>query len=343
LRIAIITRSDYRSPRILAESLKLQLLDVGVEADVLFKISVLTRLNSFDKSKEKIKFHFWLRKKIANFFKDQEFLKKLKAYDAVIISECCPNGFWRDLYHIEKLRTILNKPVLFYEVYYLGNAPTQIRSLKESGSALIERYSWHLSVANVTEVWIKEVAPWSCIGLDLTNTGLKPVAKKEFIAIVDFKQPGYEKYREEQIKVLDELEIKTIELCGNYTLEEIRSIYKQAAVFFIQFPEAFGLPIAECLASGAHIITPSSSWPMAWRLDDNPGVHLDGKLPNIFTTYSSTEDLKIKLVELREKYELDKTPFEIFDLFIKHYAHYYYGDKTKLKEVIEKIREGQIN
>lgn len=342
MNIAILTRPDYRSPRILSESLKQQLERVDVNATIFYSIEVLTRLNCYCKQKSIVKFHFWLRKRLVNYFSDKKLLKELKSYDAIIISECSPNGFWLNYYHIEQLRVILKKPIILYEVYYIENAPTQVEKLRLAGEATVERYDWHLAVADVTEISKGSNGPWNCVGIDLTNLGLEPIAKDEFIAVVDFQQKGYEAYQEEQIKVLQDLNIKIIVLEGSYTLDEIRAIYKKAALFFVQFPEAFGLPIAECLSCGAQIITPSSSWPMSWRLDENPDIHKEGNLPNIFTVYNDRNDLKNKLRAIQKSYNLKITPFQIFETFIKYYPHYYYGNNIQLQSVLKRIKDNNF-
>ncbi|WP_439883021.1 glycosyltransferase [Pontibacter sp. MBLB2868] len=337
INIAILTRKDYRSPRILAESLKQLLNKAGVTVDIFYNIEVLLRLNTFQEAKHRLKFHFWLRRKLFNFFADRIFLEKLQTYDAVVISECTPNGFWKEYYNIEKLKHILQKPILFYEVYYLNNAPTQVANLQNDGHPLVERYDWHLSVSDVTEIRSQEPGPWSCIGIDLSAIGLKPVPKKEFIALVDFKQPGYEHIQAEQISVLKELGINMIVLEGQYSTQEIREIYQRVSVFFLQFPEAFGLPLAECLACGVQIFTPDSGWPMSWRLDENPTIHGPGNLPNIFSVYSNSKDLKRQLIDFRRGYEYEETPFKIFETFIFYYPHYYYGNPEEVINVLKRI------
>jgi hypothetical protein len=160
LKIAILTRPDYRSPRVLAESLHHQINSLSVSADILFDIDVLSRLFSYKEKAHKYRFHFWIREKFGNCFRDRNLINKLKQYDAIIICECTPNGFWKNHYNIEQLKKITNKPVLYYEVYYLGNAPTQVEKLINECNPTIERYDHHLSVANVTEIKDKS-GPWS--------------------------------------------------------------------------------------------------------------------------------------------------------------------------------------
>lgn len=183
LQIAILTRPDFRSPRILAESLKHQLRTFA-EVKIFYNIDVLNRLVSYKGSK--FSFHFWLKKKIGNYLSDKRILEQLKEYDAIIISECTPNCFWKNLYNIERLKEIVKKPILLYEVYYLGNAQTQLEKLRKLRDPGIDRYDWHLAVSEITETRGVPGKGWSCVGLDLSYTLLKPQSKKEFVALVDF-------------------------------------------------------------------------------------------------------------------------------------------------------------
>ena len=138
-------------------------------------------------------------------------------------------------------------------------------------------------------------------------------------------------------KVLDELGIKTICLSGKYTFDQIRSIYKKSAVYFMQSYEAFGLPIAECLACGVQIFTPNSGWPMAWRLDEKPEVHGPGILPTCFTVYDGEHDLRKKLFLFKQAYNLQMTPKIIFENFTLNYPHLYYGNQKEIIKAIENL------
>ena len=343
LKFAILTRRDYRSPRILAESLKCQIEKAGHIADVYLEIDSLSRLNKYNETDKSIKFHYWVRKKVINYLKDKWLIHSLKKYDAIVISECTPNGFWKELYHIEKLRYIIKVPVLYYEVYYLGNAPTQIDKLNKAGDPTIERYDFHLAVTEVTEIKTATNDKWSSVGLDMNNWNLSFENKIEFIALIDFAQEGYETYRQQQIKVLEELNIKYITLSGNYSVDEIRYIYKQSVVYFMQSSEAFGLPIAECLACGVQIFTPNSSWPMSWRLDNEPKVHGPGMLPECFTVYNDENDLKNKLLAFKKNYNSVTTSKLIFDYFILNYPNFYNGNPKQVQRVIEFISSKSVN
>src|SRR6185312_11022975 len=245
ITVAILTRPDFRSPRVLADSLKDQLERHGAAVKIFYEINLLNRLVSLRDSQ--LSFHFWFMKKLKNYLTDKKLLKKLREFDAIVISECTPNAFLKRLYNVEKFKKIIKKPVGLYEVYYLENAPTQIDFLKKNNNGLSNRYDFHLSVAEVTEIKKSLVSDWYPIGLKSESWGLKPLPKKEIIAIVDFVQPGYEIIREVQIKALNKAQIKYITLDRAYSFDEVRNIYQEAAIFFIQFPEAFGVSILECL------------------------------------------------------------------------------------------------
>ncbi len=339
MKIAILTRPDFRSPRILADALQMQLGKQGREVAIFYEISLLNRLVSFKNSK--LNFHFWLKRKLQHFFRDATLFRKLKSFDVVIISECTPNGFTRRLYNVEKFKRIINKPVGFYEVYYLGNAPTKIASLTKNDDALFERFDFHLSITDVAEIKTLPSKNWYPIGIYAESWNLKPTPKKELIAIVDFMQPGYEKHREIEIWALNKAGIKYISLEKQYSFEEIRGIYQQGAIFFVQFPEAFGVSILECLCCGVQIFTKESWWPMSWRLNENPQVHGEGIYPPCFTVYDNEEKLVNELMVFKENYNLTETPKKVFDIFLAHYPQFYYGNETELKRLMQSLSKGR--
>jgi hypothetical protein len=339
IKVAIITRPDYKSPRILAESLAEQFKKNGSFPTVYFEISRLTRLKKILKTPKTNKKHFYLRTKYKNFFKDFLFLKKLKKYDLIVICECTPNGFWKNTYHIEELKDKLKIPVYYYEVYYLGNTPSQIDSLIKQGNPTIERYDHHLCVSEVTEIIGKKNSNWSCIGLDMMGWGLTPLNKNEFIAVVDFIQEGFEEYHKEQVNALKRLGIKFIVLDKTYSISEIRKIYNSASIFFLQFPEAFGVSIAECLAAGCQIFTPNMSWPMSWRLNSSNDDIITETLPSCFTAYDGFDDLLKKLNDFFSDHNLETTPINIFQNFINNYPNFYFGNPKQIQKIIDEVSD----
>jgi hypothetical protein len=120
-------------------------------------------------------------------------------------------------------------------------------------------------------------------------------------------------------------------------VEEIRKIYCQASVFFLSFPESFGLPIAECFACGTYVFSPDNSWPMAWRLDEQPIPMGQGVLPDCFQIYRGAAELESKLDGIMGTYDAEKTPLKVFNTFLEHYDKFYYGDKLALKYILDQI------
>ncbi|MFT3679143.1 MAG: hypothetical protein QM791_02650 [Ferruginibacter sp.] len=335
MHAAILTRPGNRSPLILARSLKKQLENEGMSVVLSDRIAFLKRMVSYKDSG--LSFHFWLRNKIAHYFADRKILKELRKADVIIISECIPNAFRKRLYNVERLKAVSGKPVLLYEVYYLENAPTQVELLQQGDDPLQERFDAHLFVAPVTELR-KRAANAFCIGILANQWNLKPLPKKELIAIVDFAQPGYENYREIQIRALEKAGIRFISLERQYSIDEIRDIYRDAAIFFVQFHEAFGLPILECLCTGTQIFTPDTGWPMSWRLDENPQRHGQGILPGCFTSYDGEDDLQRKLMDFKQHFQPEETPRKVFDTFISHYPSFYHGDTAVLQQGIKYVQ-----
>jgi hypothetical protein len=138
------------------------------------------------------------------------------------------------------------------------------------------------------------------------------------------------------------LNIPYVSLEKSYTISEIRSIYMASTFYFMQSSESFGLPIAECLCCGSIVFSPDSSWPMSWRLDENPQVHGPGNLPECFIIYNGMEEMKIKLQNIISNYDLDNTPQKIFDIFYDHYPTFYDGNLKAVEEVFNKIKKKEL-
>lgn len=328
LHIALLTPSHSGSPKVLAETLAPLIEETNNEVKIYYRANALLRLTKVDKKKFKLLKNI-LRKIQA--FSDKRLFRTLKKKDLIIICGTTPFAFYRDTYNIEKLKTILpGLPIFYYAVQYLGNSPSLIKRLKNGNHKLFERYDWHLSVSPITEVRVKNKNCWSAIGLNLKSSGLRPVKKDKYFAVIDFVQPGFKDYRREQISVLEELRIPYFCLQKKYSTDAIRNIYRKASIFFLQSMEAFGLPIAECLATGSFIVCASSSWPMSWRLDENPRMHAPGQLPDCFLVYNNREDLVQKLKKNMQDYDLVETPQKVFKTFIDYYPDFYYGNKENL-------------
>lgn len=340
LKIAIVSRPENGSPKVLANCLFDALKPTSHKVEKFYRLNTFKRLVKYKKVKHKYSYPLWLVYKARHFFKDQLLLKQLKKFDLIIITDCTPMAFLEETYNIERLKMLMDPiPVFYYAVFYLGNGPTMIDYLKQHNQPGLERFDWHLSVSAVTEVRQAEGDHWTQIGINLKSTGLKPAPKSSFLAVVDFAQPGYEEVRNTQIRALKELEIPFISLDRPYSISEIRAIYKKAAIYFMQSYESFGLPIAECLCGGSYIFTANSGWPMSWRLDEKPEIHGPGTLPECFVLYDDLEDLKRKIQEIKHGYDLENSPQKVFDIFYKHYPSYYEGKPKILEEILKRVEQ----
>lgn len=310
------------------------LRQLGIEHKLFHEaIPFLMRLLPFSEKPKRWSnsFHFRVYNKWKHRQQDKKLLTELSGYDLIILSECLPNALWRNYLAIEELKRRVGVPVGSYSDGSMEIAPIHKRMVLDADDADETRFDFNLFVSDIIELRKKDYpANQQVIGLDLQYTGLAPLKRKEFIAVVDFAQDGYAAYREQQLRVLQSLGIKTIVLEGRYPIHEIRAIYQQAAVFFMAFPETFGLPIGECLASGTMVLTPDSGWPMAWRLDENPMPWGDGSLPDCFGVYKSDEELAALLTRIRQDYDLEATPKAVFETYLKYYPRHYFGDKEGL-------------
>ena len=338
VNVAIVTSADNGSPRVLAESLHDFISQTGHHSEVLYELGAVRRLKSYAEVKPDHGFLPWMLYKALHFFGDRMVLDRLKRFDAIVISECCPSAFLKHSLNIQKLRATVGKtPILYYEVYFLENAPTIVASLRNGNHYLTEQFDWHLAVSEVTEIRRKPERPWSQIGLYLKSSGLGPNLKNGLLAVVDYEREGHEEIRRNQIQLLEELRIPYISLEKRYTIQEIREIYQRATFYFMQSSEAFGLPIAECLSCGSYVLMPDSSWAMSWRLDENAQAHGPGVMAECFVVYSDVNDLRKRMTELKESYDLKETPRKIFEVFRKYYPTFYDGDLDSLKEVMRRI------
>lgn len=341
MKIAILTRPGDCFPNIISQGLSDMLNQLGVEHKLFYDaIPLLMRLLPLGEKPKRWanSLHFRVYNKIKHLRQDKQLLEELRSYDLIILSECLPNALWKNYLAIEEFKRKVRVAVGSYSDGSMEIAPIHRRMVLDQDDADESRFDFNLFVSDIIELRKKDYPDnQRVIGLDLQYTGLSPRKREEFIAVVDFAQEGYEAYREQQLRVLNALGIKTIELEGRYPMSEIRNIYQQASGFFMAFPETFGLPIAECLASGTLILTPDSGWPMAWRLDKAPMPWGGGQLPDCFRVYKDDDELATLLTGIRKEYDLVETPKKVFQTFLQHYPRLYGGDKDALKEMLERF------
>ena len=340
MRIAIFSRPGACFPNVISLGLSGMLDELGVENKIFYdSIPMLMRLLPFSKKPKRWhnNWHYRIRKKLANHWRDKALIKEVSTYDAIILSECYPNAFWKNYFAIEELKDVFKKPVISYTESPLDAAPLNKSRLLDNDDYNESIYDFNLFVTDIMEIRAPLCRNQSFIGINIAHNELLKPVQKDFTAVIDFAQPGYETYRQQQINTLQKLGIKTLVLEGRYPIEEIRKIYRNAAIFFLSFPETFGLPIAECLACGTYIFCASSAWPMAWRLDENPQPMASGQLPDCFQVYENETDLETRLLALQQTYEPEKTPQHVFNTFLANYNKFYCGDKGALEEILKEL------
>lgn len=337
LSIAILAPNEDRSPKILAQSLERMLTGAGVQCDIFWGTDqMLERLHPGYVWRSRL--HAYLR--CRHFLPDRLLVNKLRAYDAIVFCERCPNAFHRSGYAIEELRRRLPEtPIAFHEALFLGNAPYWQETLRANGDPGIERYDRHLSVSEVTEIRVSPQKPWYAVGLDLAHTGLTPTPKRDFHALLDFPVSGYEVHRETQIRALNACGVEFVQLSGSYSMTAIRDLYRQASIYFMQSHESFGVPICELQLCGAYVFTPESGWPMAFRLNHDPVRHGSGELPESFRVYGSEEELRQQIEVVRRDYD----PTRVRDVFLQTYPTFVRGNREQvdmfLRDIVRDYKE----
>ena len=159
---------------------------------------------------------------------------------------------------------------------------------------------------------------------------------------MDFEHPEFREHRAAQLELLDRLQIPHVTLEGRYSLDAIRRLYRRAAALLLQRPESFGMPIAECFATGAWVVIPHSGWAMAWRLDDAPRQHGPGRLGESFVAYDGLDDLADRLRSLQAAHDPVRTPREVHARFLATYPSFWSGDRAALAGFLDRAARGGL-
>jgi hypothetical protein len=342
MKIAIITQDKPCFPRVISEGLRDALINNNCKVELIHAIPFLMR--SLPLKKKPIRWHanfnYRLRQKIKYIFHDYFLVKKLQNFDIIIVAESYANLFWENYLYIEILRKKTNAKIISYSDSPLNAAPiNKLRWLKSSDFDE-SRFDANLFLTNTVEVYYPNKANQFTIGVNLSYLYKQELFNKNnILAVLDFPQNGYESDRLLQIQVLNELGIQTLELKENYSREDILKIYQSATFFFLSSPETFGLSIAECLSFGTLIFTPSSSWPMAWRLNKNPKSNEDGFLPSMcFKVYGDEANLKNILNNLIIEYDFNNSPQNVIKCFRENYTNYFEGDRNQFEAFLNFVK-----
>ncbi len=277
-------------------------------------------------------------------------IRRLKKYDLMVVIINLPCSFLKDyMQNLDIVRKHLNIPIVNYDNKYLGTRGPWIDSILNGNPAHnilpgrgygLERYDYYIMVSVVNEFPMPTTKhPCSVIGIDLNDGSLYPEQNNRFIALVDFEQKNCLPERKIQIEALEETNTDYLVLDRQYTMDEIRSIYRKTAIYFLASRESFGLPICELQACGSYIFTPSTHWPGSHFIKD---IYLpfEENLSSNFIIYNNSKELLIdEINRIKQNYN----PYAVVDNFRKNYPHYWEGDLDKLNEFINKVRDGEIH
>lgn len=336
LRFAVLCNRENGSPKVLGQTLTAFLERAGHQATLSYELKAIRRL--LDGREAKVFSPAWGIYRAARAAHDARLLSRLREMDAIVLCGTTPRMFHRHACGVERLRELLHPiPVIYYSVQYLGNAPSLVERLERKGEPGVERFEHHWAVSPVTEIRGAPGENWTPIGLHLESVGLRPEPKPAPFAVVDFARKGFEAHRALQVRALEAAGVPYLSLERRYSMAAIRDIYRRASLFFLQFPESFGMPIAECLATGTRILTPDASWPMAWRLDAEPRPGGGGRLGAGFTVYEGFEELVQVLRAHEEEFDPEATPRRVFSSFERDYPGFFRGDLARLREAIGRL------
>lgn len=322
-RVAIVTRSRFRSPRYLAKGLQRMLARCEVAVDCyVHGLSWLEAIKCRNESR---------RHAAVAAFADL-WLKYLRRYDVIVVSDTI--GIARDAILLEPLR-LLAKPLLLYEVFALSGSKYFLDQMPKSA---LSQFDAFLVSSAIHDDPLVEGPPIFEIGLELleppTTRQAKPIA-----AMLDFGRPGYEADRQIQVDTLENLDIPQFSLDGEYSFTDIVAEYDKAAAAFLAFPEAFGIPIAQLQNRGSIIVAPHRHWAKRHALLPSGSVFADENAPftDNFVFYSDKADLKEKLCAVAENYRPDL----IAKRFRDAQPHLVSGNLIELNRALEYARQAR--
>jgi hypothetical protein len=264
------------------------------------------------------------------------YMTQLVNCDAIIVVQHLRDAFHPSL-KIKELRRIFpDKPIVLYDLVYLPTVglwgpwlePPESRSI-----CGMDRYDWYLcvSVQNRLPMPLGE-QPCSEIGIDLNDGTLFPEQYGTFKALIDFEREAYPGERQIQLEALRETETDYTVLRGQYSIADIRAVYRTSSIYFLAHMESFGVPICELQASGSLIFTPYAGWCDAHRLHDHT------LSPN-FVIYNNDKE---RLIQAIQHHKEQASPQAVVDQFLKYHGHFMQGNLNQLQDFIDQLSRGEI-
>jgi hypothetical protein len=127
-------------------------------------------------------------------------------------------------------------------------------------------------------------------------------------------------------------------LKGTYSRTEIHAIYRRCGIYFLAWPESFGMPICEVQACGGLVFTPTNEW-CAAHCDDSkfPGPDF---LPENIVVYGKNEDLLVSLLAARKE---SFSRIRNFKNFMRDQPHLYFGRGSTVSDFMRRVESGEID
>ena len=319
LKVAILTSPRYRSPLFLAEGLGRMLARLGVSNQVFPQgmtwLNAIRNLNSGYGQR--------IKAAIA-----QSRLKQLADFDVIVVAGTV--GVLKDLDLFTPVLA-LKKPVLHYQVFYLGGSPYWLEKVP---SRALDCFDGFLGVSGIHDAEPIERDKFFHIGMDVFPQ-CAFAAKREFVALLDFPAPEYANERALHQRVLKKLNIPMIELKGDYTFKEIESLYNKVALYFVATPESFGVPVSQLQFYGGMVAAPSKQWVRRHAMLPTHSVFRDGDTPPFsgnFMFYENEQGLTDKILDLKKHYSATAVRWE----WLRAQPHLFQGSLDNLWMAISK-------
>ncbi len=252
-------------------------------------------------------------------------LKTLEKYDVIVVCETVT--FSHEVELIALLRG-LGKPLFMYEVFFLGGCEYWLSRLP---SESLNQFDEYLVVSG-----IHDSQPMMSEKAHVVGADISPICefspRRRFTVLMDFPRQGYEDERAVQESALRRLNIDPICLDGEYTFDQIEKTYRSVDLYFVAFPEAFGVPITQLQNYGCQIAAPSPRWVKRHALIPDGSVYADKdghKFNDNFLIYEDEEGLIQGLKRARMA-----SPLAVKTRFLSDYPHYASGRLDVLWDVL---------
>jgi hypothetical protein len=289
LKVAIVTGSQYRSPLFLAEGLVRMLSRLGISSRVFPQ--GMSWLNAIKTPTGGIGGQ--IKMAVA-----KTRMRQLEEFDVIVVAGTV--GVLKDLELFGPLLA-MNKPVLHYQVFYLGGSP---HWLGRVSARALDAFDGFLGVSGIHDAEPIQPEKFFHIGMDvLPQCAFE--AKRDFVALLDFDRPDYAEERALHQHVLKQLKVPTIELNGEYSFKEIEAVYNKVALNFVAFPESFGVPVSQLQFYGSVVAAPSKMWVKRHAILPTHSIFSDdGSAPfsGNFLFYENEQDLIDRILDLRNRY-----------------------------------------